>query len=231
MIANDLSSICYPGRIVEFFPETQTATVLICAELITHSSSAKNVATLREPIQGVPVHTTGGGGYHVTLPVKEGDTCVLYFSQVGYDHWLYKDEDVAGEFAGMPETWLSRQFDEDDGFALVGFNTLNRKVTEFQEDRAEFRNIDRTTRISILDDGSAELAAGGTTITITADGDITIVANDTVAITGDVTVSGDIDCQGTITGEVDCLGGGVSLKSHTHGITGGSSAGNTAVPN
>lgn len=52
----------------------------------------------------------------------------------------------------------------------------------------------------------------------------------TVAITGDLEVTGTIHTPSTITGDTDVVGGGKSLKTHTHGgvQTGG---GNTGAPN
>jgi len=36
-------------------------------------------------------------------------------------------------------------------------------------------------------------------------------------VNGNITVNGDITCNGTITATVDVIGGGISLKNHTHG--------------
>lgn len=55
----------------------------------------------------------------------------------------------------------------------------------------------------------------GATAAITAPGGLTI--------TGPVTINGDATVTGTITGQTDVVGGGKSLKSHTHtGVTAGS---------
>lgn len=53
---------------------------------------------------------------------------------------------------------------------------------------------------------------------------------ESVNITGTVNVTGDINCSQTVTGNTDVIGGGKSLKSHTHsGVQTGS--GNTGTPN
>ena len=55
---------------------------------------------------------------------------------------------------------------------------------------------------------------------------ITMEAEDGVSITGDVSIDGDVSCTKTVTAETDVVGGGVSLKDHTHQFT--YSAGSTA---
>ena len=131
MIDSQKYSLMLPARIVEFFPVTQTATILICAETIFSSSEDTSDIKLREPLEGVPVHVVGGGGWHLTMPIKAGDPCIISFSQVGYDHWLYEDKDEAGLLAGLPKPHLLRKFHEDDGFVTVGFNTLPRAIKKY----------------------------------------------------------------------------------------------------
>lgn len=56
-----------------------------------------------------------------------------------------------------------------------------------------------------------------------------IISGDLI-VSGNLTVLGNIKCKGTITADVDVIGAGISLKSHTHGgVQGGN--GNTAPPN
>ena len=64
--------------------------------------------------------------------------------------------------------------------------------------------------------------------TIEIKGDTTF--DDNVTILKDLTVKGNINCDKTITAKTDVVGGGKSLKSHTHNITSGSSAGATTPP-
>lgn len=70
--------------------------------------------------------------------------------------------------------------------------------------------------IRITDDGIEVISPAGVTITAP-----------TVTINGNVEVDGDITATGTITGDTDVIGGGKSLKTHTHGgvQTGGGTTG------
>lgn len=59
-------------------------------------------------------------------------------------------------------------------------------------------------------------------LSIKSMGSVAVDAPNGVTITGDVTIDGDLGCNGTITGEIDVVGGGKSLKNHKHlGVTAG----------
>ncbi len=185
-----------PARIVEFFPEDQTATVQICAETIFSSADSVSESKLREPLEGVPVHTVGGGGWHLTMPIKTGDTCIISFSQVGYDHWLYEDEDEAGLLANNPKPHLLRQFSEDDGFVTVGFNTLPRAVAGFAPNDSEWRNANRDQVIILKEDLSIEI---NSTVKVTVNAPEVVVNCETSEV--NATTSSTIT---TPTATVDC---------------------------
>ena len=168
MINSEEYSIILPGRIVEYFPADQTATVQISAERITHSSERTDNLTTRTPLEGVPVHTPSGGGWSITMPIKVGDTCILFFSQVGYEHWLYEDKDRAGTLAELPKPWLHRQFNEDDGFALVGMNTLPRAISNYHATHSQWRGPDPTKQVISLNDDETIEITSSTKLTINA---------------------------------------------------------------
>jgi hypothetical protein len=182
VIDNQKYSLMLPARIVEFFPETQTATIQICAETIFSSSDSVSDVKLREPLEGVPVHTVGGGGWHLTMPIKTGDTCIISFSQVGYDHWLYEDKDEAGLLANLPKPHLLRQFSEDDGFVTVGFNTIPRAIKRYSatdsawvndnvdhEAGEDFQVITLKEDLSIVIDSSVSLTINAPSVVINCD--------------------------------------------------------------
>jgi len=214
-------SFMLPARIVEFFPETQTATIQICAETIFSSADSISDIKLREPLEGVPVHTVGGGGWHMTFPIKVGDTCIISFSQVGYDHWLYEDKNEAGLLANLPKPQLLRQFSEDDGFATVGFNTLPRAVKRFSatdstwvndnvdhEAKEDFQIITLKEDLSIVIDSSVSLTINApavvvncTTALVAAEETVDVTC-DTASITAETSVLIDTPAT-TITGTLD----------------------------
>ena len=205
MIDNQKMSIILPARIVEFFPTTQTATIQISIETVFSYANSISDSKARKPLEGVPVHTVSGGGWAMTMPIKEGDTCLMYFSQQGYDHWLYEDKDEAGLLANLPKPWLRRQFSDDDGLALVGFNTLPRAIQNFSANHSQWRNEDAAQVISLNEDTSIEITSP-VKLTINAPSvevncetaDINASTKTTVTcpdseFTGNVTVGGTLD--------------------------------------
>jgi len=216
----DTSLYCFnlPGRIVSFDETNQTANVQVCVEHIAHSSEDVQTSVGREPLEGIPVHVLGGGGWHITMPIKVGDTCILFFSQVGYDHWFYEDKDTAGKLAGLPKPWLKRKFHEDDGYALVGLNTLPRAIASYDPVNSQWRNNDATQVISLNADDS---------ISIDSTVKVKVTAPLLEIISPSVTMSGNLGVTGTVTGGSGVFGGIVS-ESHTHT---GDSGGSTSAPN
>lgn len=77
---------------------------------------------------------------------------------------------------------------------------------------------DRRYRLTGLQDGEAALHdAYGNHAWFKKDGTLDVTASAKVAITSPlVTMSGDLQVAGTITGTVDVIGGGKSVKGHTH---------------
>jgi len=216
-----------PGRIVEYFPEDQTATVRICAERNYDSSSELGASKERGLLQGVPVHTPSGGGWSMTMPIKVGDTCILFFSQVGYDHWLFEDKDTAGLFQGNPMFWTDRKFSLQDGYALVGLNTMQRVVKNYSPVHSQWRDEEATQLISLNSDGSIDVNSLSK-VTVTAP-KVDVVASSKVTITsprteirgvldvyGDTHIYANHIVSGLHTAAIDCIGGGISLKKHTH---------------
>lgn len=205
--------ITFPARIVNFYPETQLADIQISAELLYNNNDNLDNLGTRQVIEKVPVHTPYGGGWSVTFPIVAGDTCLIIFSQIGYDHWLYEDKDTGGMIENSPKPHLNRVFNENDGFALVGFNTLPRAIESYSSTDSEWRNSDRTQRIS-LEAGGRIVIDSTTDVDILADTDVSITAP-TVTITGTVNVTGEINLNG------------IALSTHVHSgvTTGGSNTG------
>tara|TARA_R110002167_G_scaffold136354_4_gene323100 strand:+ start:1586 stop:2269 length:684 start_codon:yes stop_codon:yes gene_type:complete len=227
MMSPDKYCVNLPGRIVEFFPETQTATVKICVEKPFGNTEIESGAATREELQDVPVHVNGGGGYHNTHPITVGDTCQLTFSQIGYDYWMFQDKDESGTLSGLPKPHLYRQFSEDDGYALVGYNTLPRAIQSYSAEHSQWRNSTAAQMISLNSDESIDIKAGSTVINITKDGTIAITAP-LVTLTGDLTVTGTITSTTAVVAP-SMVTGGKELTGHNHPA--GTPPGNTGSNN
>lgn len=201
---------CLPGLIVSYDPAKQTAQV---------QPAIKRIFTERGPINlpvcvDVPVLFPAGGNFVLTFPIQPNDECLLWFSERCMDLWF--------TYGGVQAPFEYRLHDLSDGFAFVGISSLPRSLPSVQAASAELRNRTRTTRITIADSGNVEVVNAAGSVTLLANGNVNIVAP-TVAITGNVTVTGTIVAQGNVTGA------GKSLATHVHsGVTAG--AANTGQP-
>ena len=194
-------SICMPARIVEYFVSDQTATVELSVEKIHSNIEVTDKLETRALLYDVPVHTAYGGGFAITFPIKKGDTCLMQFSQVGYDHWLFEDRDTAGYLAGRPKPTMYRAFSEDDGFCTVGFNTLPRKITGVSPVHSVWRDKSLESSIKIKDDGDIEVIAGAVEVFISKVAN-TVVMNVPTSVTINTpltTVNGDMVLNGDFT--------------------------------
>lgn len=86
----------------------------------------------------------------------------------------------------------------------------------------------RYRKLNLAEGEAAVYDAFGNFVHFMADGTLSVVASTKVTIASPlVTISGDLQVTGTITGAVDVVGGGKSLKTHTHP----NGAPNTGQPN
>jgi len=105
-----------------------------------------------------------------------------------------------------------------DQFAAPG-NQANKHHLQFRDGAIVEYDDDVHALVATLPAGgtAAVSAPGGLTI----NADVTI--NGTMHVTDTVTADSDINCNATVTGATDCVGGGKSLKGHKHtGVQSGS---------
>jgi hypothetical protein len=165
-----------PGIIESFNTETQTARVQPAIRRIFKTNDGeKEILTPTDiPLLiNVPVIFSGGGGYSVTFPLDKGDECLLIFAERSIDRW-YK-------FGGVRDPGGKRFHSFSDAVAIPGLRSLPNVIESFTSGRIEIRNNDRTSFMSIEDDG---------TITITSNGEVNVNAS-TVNIDASTTNLGD----------------------------------------
>lgn len=194
---NNSMMYVFPARIKKYYPETQTADITISAERVYSNMDGNEKIRDYSVILDVPVQTVSGGNFAITFPIKEGDTCKISFSQVGYDHWFVNDKDRAGKLFGIPHPHLRRTFNADDGFCEVGYNTLPRTFKNVSPDNVVLRNKEVSTFITVREDGSIELNNKGSKISIESDLSVTIDAP-TINIFGNINHTGDLVHEGNV---------------------------------
>lgn len=109
MISNGISAVhtACPATIVSFDAGTCIASV---KPIMTYYKT-DGTTTDYPIIIGVPVFMPRAGAAQITYPVKEGDSCLLVFSERSLDEWMGK---------GNADSHDPRRYDLTDAFCFVG---------------------------------------------------------------------------------------------------------------
>lgn len=166
-------------------------------------------------ITDVLVFFQKGGGFTLTFPISLGDECLVIFADRCIDSWWStgQESNVQSDI---------RMHSLSDGFALVGFSSAPKVISNISTSSVQLRNDDATTVIDVSNGN----------ITLTAPTMVTINAPDTT-VTGNMNVQGLLTYENgiagfpgenssNITGDLIQSGGiissnGIVLDSHTHG--------------
>lgn len=79
----------------------------------------------------VPVIVLGGGGANLTFPVKQGDQAVILFNDRSIDSWFQ-----SGQVGALTS---SRAHSLSDGLALIGLNSMNSPIENYDMTQAVLR--------------------------------------------------------------------------------------------
>lgn len=128
---------------------------------------------------------------------------------------------------------------EVEQFQQYGFTSVPQSGAELvavcidgrREHAVVIATEDRRYRIKNLQNGEVAIYTDqGDKIVLKRGGTIAVTASTKVEITSpSVTMSGNLTVDGTITGTTDVVGGGKSLKNHTHSVSGAVSTAPGAV--
>jgi hypothetical protein len=168
--------VCIPGIVETFDPAKQTATVqpAITENIRIGQEEAKPVKL--PVLTDVPVHFPRAGGYSITLPVKQGDECILVFADMCIDGWW--------QSGGTQDQIETRRHDLSDAFAIMGATSQPKKIENYHADNLQMRTDDQSVIIEI--DKAAKA------VNVTSSGDITLTSGGAITITaaGKITING-----------------------------------------
>lgn len=192
------------GKIIAFRKEELTCDVQLLELMPKPAGGSLNYA----PLLQLPLIIEGTDTAWLTWGNIVGSECIVHFNDRDIDNWFKTGEEY------LPNT--TRIHDFSDGFVtLRPRNKL--KVFPYDEEAVVLKNSNSTVRMT---ENTIQITNGNLNFKI---------ENNTLTITGNVVVNGDITATGTITGQTDVIASGISGKSHTHGgVQTGS--GNTGVP-
>lgn len=115
------------GVIQSFDPDEVTATIQI-----GNMGNYQQQSKAYPPLVDVPVVFPRGGGCTLTFPVKEGDECLVIFSDRCIDFWW--------QSGGVQERVYTRCHDLSDAFAIVGPQSQAQKISGISARAVELRS-------------------------------------------------------------------------------------------
>lgn len=120
----------------------------------------------------VPFQCYKGGDYSITVPVKQGDECLIIFTDVDFSAWFQN--------GGFNYAEHSFQHAYSNAMAIVGFSSEVKAIKNYNPNAIEIRNADASEKISF--------SAGNITL-----------KSATITLDGNVTTTGTSNLQGTTT--------------------------------
>jgi len=137
----------------------------------------------------------------ITFEVSNGDEVLLVFAQRCIDS--YKAS------GGIVDPLDLRRFDKRDAVAFIGMSNFAKAINNPKKRTWSHNTSDTVIAHNIGTANEVE-------VRLKKDGGIAINTPTSVDIDGDVNIKGDLNVTGTVTASVDVIGGGISLKNHTH---------------
>jgi hypothetical protein len=139
-----LIRVAIPGIIQSFDVATQTCVIQpAIREKITnsdYSTSWKDLPLLLD----VPIVIPRAGNFALTLPVQQGDECLVIFSDMCIDGWF--------SLGGLQNQLEKRRHDLSDSFAILGTYSQPNKISNYSTDSAQLRNLSGTQYIELKND-------------------------------------------------------------------------------
>lgn len=145
---------CMPGKIVEYYPETQKADIQpLIKRLQVHEDGTEFEESL-PVLPDVPIQFQRGGGFFVTFPLAVGDLVELHFQERSIDNYLSGD----GEDTN-PEEF--RHHDLSDAVAVPGFYPFKLAIKDIDSANFVMGKDEGGIQIHLTPDGTMELKHDG----------------------------------------------------------------------
>ena len=166
-----------PGVVVQFYPETQTADVQPAIKMKVNLGDGVKQVQL-PVINNVPMVLPFAQSYGLllTLPIKEGDECLLIFGDRSIDNFAQKGGVQPTVFTASEDTTTPRSHHLSDAICIPGIISNPQAVPDYNEKNIELRDRERKQYISLgtapegitITDGTAIWNMKGGKVTLNA---------------------------------------------------------------
>lgn len=133
--------VAIPGIIQSFDPVEQTVVVqpTIKEKVL---DDLGNISSINLPLLlDVPIVFPHTSGYALTMPISQGDECLVIFSDMCIDAWW--------KYGGIQDQDELRRHDLSDAFAILGPCSQVKKISNYSTNACELRTLDGSQSIEI----------------------------------------------------------------------------------
>lgn len=207
---------CNIGEIISFDASTQTASVqLLIKRVQSENPDGTQELTNLPVLPECPVINLFGGNAKITLPVKAGDQCLVFFADRQIDNWYVTGQSAAPD--------IDRYHDISDGIVLVGLNALPNVISDYLENGIRLENL--ASKVDILENSIESVTEQlNHTGNATINGDVII--NGTLTVSGVTTINNNLSAV-----NITSIGGGgsISLSDGNLTVDGAATLGNATI--
>lgn len=120
-------NVALPGKINSYDPSEQKADIKPLLKRITQTTDGNELEEELPVIPNVPVIFPRGGDFFISMPVKQGDFCLLIFNSFPVDKYKYgQGDDInPGDFSMHQLT---------DAVAIMGFSPFAQAIADADPD-------------------------------------------------------------------------------------------------
>lgn len=167
--------VSLPCKVIEFDPQKQTISCIpLIRELLNINGKVKYVDL--PVLKDVPIQMPRAGNWAITLPIKEGDECMVIFQDMCIDGWWFR---------GGVQNWNDlRRHDLSDAIAIFSPWSQPNTLSNYSTNNLEIRSLDGKINISLGEKGVNMSFPQGYSI----EGDGTFKGN--LSVEGDVIANG-----------------------------------------
>ncbi len=173
--------VCLPAIIQSFDVEKQVVSVRISlTQSVVINGQEQSISY--PVLQNIPIVMPRAGAFVLTMPVQQGDECILFFADCAIDTW---------QNSGQSDNLLisDRKHNLSDAFAVLGAWSQPRVLQNYSTSSAQLRSVDGNTVVDVAN-GTITIKANSVnvqaqTANIQASNSATVKANGTLTLEGD----------------------------------------------
>lgn len=137
--------VAIPGIIKSFNATEQTVTVQPAIKEIIYDGQGEEKNISLPVLLDVPIIVPHTGSYAITLPIQEGDECLVIFADMCIDGWWQ-----SGGVQGQIE---QRRHDLSDGFAILGPFSQSKKLSNYSTNKLRIINTQTGNGLEVSSSG------------------------------------------------------------------------------